>query len=87
MPGLPGNSLPEEPGYLETLWKRKRDVIKLCTISLVVLLAISSHNTVWHYLREYLDTAVLTGTQDVILRVAYPAAVLVILWHTKAFLL
>jgi hypothetical protein len=75
-----------EPGYWDLLWERRRDVCKLVLLSLVVLLALSSHTTIWHYLKEFIDAASITRAQEVALRVAYPAAVLFVLWHVKAFL-
>ena len=76
-----------EPGYLEQLWQRRRDVAKLCILSLVVLLAISAHSAAWHYLREFIETTPkLTFWQEVALRTAYPAFVLIVLWHFKSFL-
>ena len=79
--------VPAEPGYLEMLWDRRRAVLKLCILSLVVLLAISGHATIWHYLQDYIEGTDLTNAQEVALRLAYPAAVLIVLWHIKTFLL
>jgi hypothetical protein len=76
-----------DPGYTELLWQRRRDIAKLCILSLVVLLAISMHSAAWHYLREYIETAArLSYWQEVALRGAYPVAVLFVLWHVKSFL-
>lgn len=81
----PAAALPE-PGYFELLWARRREIVKLVVLSLVVLLAISSHSTVWHYLQDYVDLQQLEGGKELAVRLAYPAAVLVLLWHFKAFL-
>lgn len=79
-------SYEDDPGYLETLWERRRDVAKLAILSLVVLLAISAHSAAWHYLREFIETRTrLTYWQEVGLRVAYPIVILLILWHFKAW--
>ncbi len=76
-----------EPGYLEVLWARRRDVAKLFILAVVVLLALSMHSAAWHYLKEYIDTcAQLTYWQEVGVRVAYPVAVVLVLWHCKSFL-
>ena len=81
----PGATSEDDPGYLETLWQRRRDVAKLCVLALTVLLAISAHSAAWHYLREYIETAArLTYWQEVGLRAAYPAVVLLVLWNLKA---
>ena len=76
---------PREPGYFETLWARRRAVVKLIILALVVLLAISSHTTVCHYLKQFIEDTEPTLYQEIALRVAYPLAVLAILWNLKAF--
>lgn len=75
-----------EPGYVDLLWDKRREVFKLCLLTLVILLAISSHTAVWHYLEDYINDAVLTSGQELALRLAYPAIVLIVLWHFKTFL-
>lgn len=76
----------QEPGYLDSLWDRKRDLFKLCILALVILLAISLHTAVWHYLEAFVDANELTPGRELALRCAYPAVVLVVLWHFKTFL-
>lgn len=74
-------------GYFEQLWQRRRDVAKLGVLALVVLLAMALHSAAWYYLREFIDTQQSLGYwKEVGIRVAYPAIVLVVLWHAKAFL-
>ena len=77
--------VPPEPSYWEKVWARRRDMVKLVVLALVVLLAISSHATIVHYLRLYLEDAAgsLEPWKEAVLRVAYPAAVLALLWHLK----
>ena len=72
-------------GYLGTLWSKRREVLKLILMALVVLLALSCHKVAWHYLCEYLDKAALTPVQEAAAYIAYPVAVLAIMWHLKAF--
>lgn len=79
--------VPQEPGYLELLWQRRRDVLKLIMLSITILLAISLHSTAWHYLRSFIEDTTLTWNQELVIRLAYPIVVLVVLWHVKAFLL
>lgn len=76
----------EDDNYFEALWAKRRDVVKLIILSLVVLLAVSAHSTVTHYLKEYIESnPMLTDPQQIALRCAYPLAVLFLLWNTKAF--
>lgn len=77
---------PEEPGYAAIMWGRRRDVLKLVMLALVVWLALSSHKIAWHYLKEYIETAAPTHLQEVAVRLAYPLAIVAVLWNLKAFL-
>ena len=75
-----------DPGYLETLWEKRRDVAKLCILALAILLAISAHSAAWHYIREFIETAPnLNEWHELALRLAYPLIVLIVLWNLKAF--
>ena len=75
-----------EPGYFDTMWHKRREVCKLCILALVILLAISGHSTVWHYLQDYIDIKQLEGAAELALRAAYPVAVLIVLWNVKSFM-
>jgi uncharacterized membrane protein YcjF (UPF0283 family) len=77
----------QAPGYLETLWQRRRDMAKLLILAIVVLLAMSMHTAMWHYLRNYIESAQrLTFWQELGLRAGYPVAIFLVLWHAKSFL-
>jgi hypothetical protein len=76
----------KDPGYFETLWVKRKETTKLIVLALVILLAISGHSAIWHYVKEYVESAVLTQAQEVAVRLAYPLAVLFVLWNVKAFL-
>ena len=76
---------PQEPGYFEIMWSRRRAVVKLIILTLVVLLAISCHATVLHYMKQFIDDVEPTHYQEIALRVAYPLLVLAIMWNLKAF--
>lgn len=76
-----------DPQYLHVLWAKRRDVARLVILTFVVLLAISSHATAYHYLKTYLEDHALDLTfwKELGIRAAYPVVILVILWHLKAF--
>jgi hypothetical protein len=75
------------PGLMERMWARRRELAKLCVLVLVVLLAMATHTTAWHYLKEYLEDATLTSFQEFACRAAYPLVILVLLWALKVQLL
>ena len=73
------------PTLLSQMWARRRDLLKLVVLSLVVLFAISSHWSVSHYVKLYLEQ--LPYSQSVwieaAVRAGYPAAVLLLTWVLK----
>ena len=75
------------PSYWQLMWQKRREVARLCVLSLVVLLAISFHATVLHYIKTYIEEqgSSLTEGKEMLLRLAYPVSVLLLLWHVKAF--
>lgn len=76
-----GNSV----GYLDKLLSKKRDVTKLIVFSLVVLLALSLHDVLSFYIKQYLDEAALTAIKEFCVRIIYPIVILFVLWNIKAF--
>lgn len=75
-----------EPGYFEKLMSKKRDLGKLFIFSLVVLLALSLHMFVEHYLVLYITNNDMSFERQVLLRALYPVAVLFLLWNLKTFI-
>jgi hypothetical protein len=71
--------------YVDKLLSKKRDIIKLLSISFVILFAISVHYMVDHYLRKYFEDNMLTSGKEFLIRCMYPALVLFALWNIKAF--
>lgn len=71
--------------YVDKLLSKKRDIIKLLTISFVVLFAISAHYFFEYYLRRYLEENALSSGKELLVRIAYPILVLFLLWNIKAF--
>jgi hypothetical protein len=71
--------------YVDKLLSKKRDIMKLLIISFVFLLAISLHSVVDHYLKQYFEANVMSTGKEFLLRLLYPAVVLLLLWNIKAF--
>lgn len=64
---------------------KKKDVLKLVTMSLTVLLAISSHYVMTDLIRNYIANNDLTGNQEFTTKIAYPLTVLLLIWTLKVF--
>lgn len=71
--------------YVDKLLSKKKDILKLLVISFVFLFAISVNHLVEHYLKQYLEENVLGAGKEFLLRLLYPAVVLLLLWNIKAF--
>lgn len=70
--------------FWDRLGQKKGDIAKLVMLALVVLLAIALDRFVTHYLTSYTAKAFLSETQELLVRLAYPLAIVVILWVVKA---
>jgi|APGre2960657423_1045063.scaffolds.fasta_scaffold00135_5 hypothetical protein len=72
----------------DTIWdklsSKKMDVLKLVTLSLVILFAMSTDRAANFYLSKYISSAYLSSFQEVAVRLSYPVIVLLIMWIIKA---
>jgi len=72
----------------ESFWDRvsqkRYEVLKVFVLALIVLLAISMDHVVSHYLSQYISNSLLTNVQELLVRVSYPVAVLLVIWFIKS---
>lgn len=74
----------QEDSFLDRLSAHRYDVLKVAMFAFVILLAISMDRFFNHYLSQYISQAILTTTQEVLVRVSYPVAILLVIWFVKA---
>eukprot|EP00873_Tetraselmis_striata_P033777 jgi/Tetstr1/454041/TSEL_040960.t1 len=74
-----------EPGYFERLGMRRRDVMKLVVCAVMITLGLSLHWVGNHYVTEWIESSDFDGKQRLAIRLAYPAAVVFVMWNLKAF--
>jgi hypothetical protein len=79
------NNKGQNIGYFDKLLAKKKDVTKLIVFSLVVILALSLHDVVSFYIKQYLDEAALTSLKEFCVRILYPILILFVLWNIRAF--
>lgn len=77
--------LQDDPGYLERLGLRSRDVVRLIVLAFMVALGISIHWVGSHYITEWLDSSDFNAKQRLAIRLLYPGAIVFVLWNIKAF--
>jgi len=75
---------PPQDSFWDRLTRKRVEVLKLFVLSLVVLLGISMDRVLTHYLTDYIGKSFLTQTQDILVRVSYPVAIILIIWLIKA---
>lgn len=71
--------------YVDKLFSRKKDLLKILSVALVFLLAISMHYVIDYYTKQFFDENVVSQGREVFIRILYPACVLFILWNLKVF--
>ena len=79
-------NMQEQTGYIDRLFSKKKDMLKVLQLALVIVLAMSIHFIIDHYLRNYIKNNDFTFERELLLRLLYPFALLFVLWHMKAFI-
>lgn len=75
----------QEPGYFEKLFSKKKEFFKLVQWVLIVVLAISLHFFIDHYIKNYLTTSDLSPEREFLIRALYPLGILFVLWNLRVF--
>jgi hypothetical protein len=74
-------------GIISTLVARKRDALKLLSLSLMILLAISIHTFVDYVIKDYMMNSIVDPHKERTIRFMYPIFVFFIMWILKAMYL
>lgn len=75
----------QESGYFDRLFSKKKDFLKLAQWILIIVLAISVHFFVEHYLKAYISTSDFSPEREMFIRALYPIGILFILWNLRVF--
>jgi len=81
--GAPKHYIPTE-SFWDRISLKRYEVLKVFVLSLIVLLALSMDHVFNHYLGQYLSNSLLTTIQEMLVRVSYPVAIVLIIWLIKA---
>lgn len=76
---------PRPPSFADRMWARRREIVKLVVLSMVVLLAVSSHWSIAHYIKIYVEQLPYANSVwvEAAIRAAYPVAILLVIWILK----
>lgn len=70
--------------FWDKLGQTKGDVFKLFLFALVILIAIAFDRLIFTYLKYYIENNMLDGTNEFIIRLAYPVGIIVGIWLLKS---
>lgn len=71
--------------YIDRLISAKKDVWKAVQVALIIVLAMSVHFILDHYLKIYFSSQDLSFERELMTRLLYPLGALFLLWNLKAF--
>lgn len=80
------NSYSRNDTFWDKIGQKKGEVIKMIVLSLVVVLGLSLDRIAGHYMTDYISKAILTNIQEFMVRVSYPAGIILLMWIIKASL-
>ena len=73
----------EESNYIDKLGSKRRDVLKILSFALTILLAISIHYFIDHWMKDFATAYNLTFKQELALKLLYPLLIIFVLWNLK----
>lgn len=79
-------NMQQQSTYLDKLFAKKKELLKIIQFSLIIVLAMSIHFIIDYYLKYYIKNNDLTFERELIIRLIYPFSVIFIIWNLKTFL-
>lgn len=73
----------EQKSLLETIFHKKREMIRFFSISLIIIFALSTHQIISDVLLEYLDNTNISKNKEVLIKCAYPLCIFILAWIIK----
>lgn len=74
-----------QPSYIDKLFAKKKEVWKFLQLALIVVLALSLHHLIEHYLKYYINNTDLSFERELFIRLLYPLAIIFLMWNFKVF--
>lgn len=72
--------------YLDKLFNKKKEIIKILQFSLIIVLGLSIHYFIDYYLKDYINNNDYSFERQLFIRLLYPLAIIFVLWNIKVFL-
>ena len=78
-------NIENQNSYFDKMAAKRKDVMRIFQLSLVIVLALSIHFIIDHYLKDYIKNNDLSFERELVLRLLYPVAIVFIIWNIKVF--
>jgi hypothetical protein len=75
------------PSYINAMFGKKRDILKMLMMAMLILLAISTHSLISFWLQEFVISRQTSLKKELGLRTLYPLAIIFVVWNIKAIFL
>lgn len=75
-----------DSSYIDKLFSKKKELIKLLQFSLIIILALSVHGIIDFYLKNFIENNDFTSERVLFIRILYPIVILFFLWNLKTFI-
>lgn len=79
-------NMQQQSSYIDKLFSKKKDLLKIIQFSLIIVLAMSIHFIIDYYLKYYIKNNDLSFERELIIRLIYPLSIIFIIWNFKTFL-
>ncbi len=79
------NKKKNESSFISRFINKKKEMIKIFVLALIILLAISIHFVVKHYLKVYIMENDFNSKKEFLIRFSYPLTIFAIIWIVKAY--
>jgi hypothetical protein len=76
----------ESQSYIDKLYSKRKELWKAVQVSFMIILALSIHFIIDHYLKLYINNTDLSFERELFIRLLYPIAIIFILWNLKTFI-
>jgi hypothetical protein len=76
----------DSQSYIDKMYSKRKELWKALQISLIIILAMSIHFIIDHYLKLYINNTELSFERELFIRLLYPIAIIFILWNLKTFI-
>lgn len=73
----------ERSSIIDNFFKKKKEMLRFISLSLIIVFALSLHEVISFYLRDFIDNTNLTENKETLTRFGYPLMIFFIAWMMK----